>query len=69
LWLACVLGYYEYASGQALIGILVPGLAGFTVLQRMGGDALRLRSGSAAAAAIFSAILAAWFIAAVFPIT
>jgi pimeloyl-ACP methyl ester carboxylesterase len=69
LWLACVLAYYELASGEALIGLLVIGLAAFSVLQRMGTDALRRRTGSATAAAVFDAILWAWLIAAVFPLT
>jgi pimeloyl-ACP methyl ester carboxylesterase len=68
LWLACVLGYYSLANGQALIGVLVTGLAVFSILQRAVTDALRRRTGSATAAAVFGAILAAWFIAAVFPL-
>jgi pimeloyl-ACP methyl ester carboxylesterase len=68
LWLACVLAYYTLGSGQALIGILVVGLAVFSILQRLATDALRLRLGSATAAAAFGAILAAWFVAAVFPL-
>lgn len=69
LWMACVLAYYSLANGQELVGVLVIGLASFSVLQRLGTDALRLRMGSAAAAALFSAILGAWFIAAVFPLS
>jgi hypothetical protein len=69
LWLACVLAYYSLANGQELVGVLVIGLASFSVLQRLGTDALRLRMGSAAAAALFGAILGAWFIAAVFPLS
>lgn len=69
LWLAILLAYYELGSGQALLGVLVTGLAIFSVLQRLATDALRLRTGSATAAAGFGAILAAWFIAAVFPLT
>jgi pimeloyl-ACP methyl ester carboxylesterase len=70
LWLACVLGYYLLGSGQALIGVIGPGLASFSIVQRLATDALRLRLGlgSATAAAAFSAILAAWLIAAVFPL-
>jgi len=69
LWLACLLTYYMLASGQVLILILVASLALFSVLQRLAADALRLRTGSPAAVALFGAILAAWFIAAVFPLT
>ncbi len=69
LWLACLLTYYALGSGQVLILILVTALALFSILQRVATDALRLRTGSAGAAALFDAILAAWFIAAVFPLT
>ena len=69
LWLACLLTYYTLASGQVLILILVASLALFSILQRLATDSLRLRTGSPAAAALFDAILAAWFIAAIFPLT
>lgn len=69
LWLACVLAYYQLASGQMLIGILVATFAAFSLLQRLATDVLLARTGSATAAAVFGAILAAWFIAAVFPLT
>jgi pimeloyl-ACP methyl ester carboxylesterase len=69
LWLACVLAYYMLASGQLLIGLLVAGLAAFSILQRTASDALLGRTGSATATAVFDAILAAWLIAAIFPLT
>jgi pimeloyl-ACP methyl ester carboxylesterase len=69
IWLACLLAYYELASGQVLLMLLVTFLAVFSLLQRLATDALRLRTGSATAAALFGAILAAWFIAAVLPLT
>jgi pimeloyl-ACP methyl ester carboxylesterase len=69
LWLACVFAYYMLANGQALIGVLVTGLAAFSMLQRTAADALRRRTGLATAAATFGAILAAWFVAAVFPLS
>ena len=69
LWLACILAYYELASGRALLGVLVTGLAVFSILQRLASDSLRKRTGSTLAAALFDAILASWFIAAVFPLT
>lgn len=69
IWLVCLLAYFELASGQAMIAILLPGLALFSILQRLGTDAISQRTGSAVGASIFSAILAAWFIAAVFPLT
>jgi pimeloyl-ACP methyl ester carboxylesterase len=69
LWLACLLAYYLLASGQVLLLVLGASLALFSILQRLATDALRLRTGSPTAAAVFGAILAAWFIAAVFPLT
>jgi hypothetical protein len=69
LWAACALAAYSLSSGHLLIVILFTFLAAFSILQRLATDAVRLRIGSAAAAALFSAILAAWFIAAVFPLT
>ncbi|HWF38956.1 MAG TPA: alpha/beta fold hydrolase [Candidatus Acidoferrales bacterium] len=69
LWLACILAYYELESGRALLGVLVTGLAIFSILQRLASDSLRTRTRSALAAAVFGAILASWFIAAVFPLT
>jgi pimeloyl-ACP methyl ester carboxylesterase len=69
LWAACVLAYYKLASGQVLILLLLTVLAVFPILQRLGTDALRRRTGSATAVALFGAILAAWLIASVLPLT
>jgi pimeloyl-ACP methyl ester carboxylesterase len=69
LFLACTLAWYLFASGQVLIPLLFVYLAAFSVLQRLATDALRSRTASAAAAALFGAILASWFIAGVFPLT
>ncbi|MGH9714238.1 MAG: alpha/beta hydrolase [Candidatus Acidiferrales bacterium] len=69
LWVACAVAAYSLASGQILLVILFTFLLAFSVLQRLATDALRIRVSSAPAAALFSAILAAWFIAAVFPLT
>ena len=69
LMLAILLAYFELSSGQALVPFLVVPLAGFSIVQRLAADALRTRTGDALGAAVFDAILAAWFIAAVFPIT
>lgn len=68
-WAACALAYYTLGNGQVLLLLLVVYLAAFSIFQRLGADALRRRTGSAAAPALFNAILAAWFIAAVFPLT
>ena len=69
LWLACLLAYYRLANAEVLILILFFALAGFSALQRLATDALRARTGSAIGAALFGAILAAWFVAAIFPLT
>lgn len=66
---ACAFGVWELASGQILIMLLVVPLIALSVLTRLGSDSLRARTGSATAAAFFGAILAAWFAAAVFPLT
>lgn len=68
IWLACLLAYFALASGQVLLPLLVAFFALFSALQRLAADALRRRTGSPEAAALFDAILAAWFIAGVFPL-
>jgi hypothetical protein len=69
IWLACVVAYYKMANNQALILLLVTVLVMFSILQRLGTDTLRRCTGSATAAALFGAILAAWLIASVLPLT
>jgi pimeloyl-ACP methyl ester carboxylesterase len=69
IFLACTLAWYLFASGQVLIPLLFVFLGAFSILQRLATDALRVRTGSATAAALFGAILASWFIAGVFPLT
>ena len=69
LWLACLLAYCCLANAEVLILILFFALAGFSALQRLATDALRARTGSAIGGALFGAILAAWFVAAIFPLT
>lgn len=68
LWLACLLAYYELASHELVILLLGAVFAIFSVLQRLVADELRAGT-SAAATALFDAILAAWLIAAAFPLT
>ncbi len=68
LFLALALGYFGFRSGQFLPLLLAPALLILSIAQRFGGDALRRRTGSAAAVATFDAILAAWFLATVFPL-
>jgi pimeloyl-ACP methyl ester carboxylesterase len=69
IWLACLLAYFELSSGQVLPILLVAFFALFSILQRLATDAFRRRTGSPEAAALFGAILASWFIAAVLPLT
>jgi len=69
IWLACLLAYYRLAHGEVLILILFFALGGFSVLQRLATDGLRARTGSPIGAALFGAILAAWFVAAIFPLS
>jgi hypothetical protein len=69
IFLACTLAWRLFASGQVLIPLLFTYLAVFSILQRLATDALRVRTVSATAAALFGAILVSWFIASVFPLT
>jgi pimeloyl-ACP methyl ester carboxylesterase len=69
LWLPLLAGILIFLSGQVLTALLVPFFITVSLGQRVGGDALRRRTGSSAAAAIFSAILAAWLMIAVFPLS
>jgi hypothetical protein len=69
LWLAYLLAYYQLNNGQVLLGVLLPTLAVFSLLQRLACDELRKHTRSPMAAATFGAILASWFIAAIFPLT
>jgi pimeloyl-ACP methyl ester carboxylesterase len=69
IFLACTLAYYKLMSGQVLIPLLFVFLAAFSILQRLAADGVRARTGSSTAAILFSAILAAWFVASVFPLT
>jgi pimeloyl-ACP methyl ester carboxylesterase len=68
-WLVLVLALLVFSNQQILILLMGMFLAVLALAQRMGADAVRRRTGSAAAAALFSAILGAWFIAGVFPLT
>jgi pimeloyl-ACP methyl ester carboxylesterase len=69
LWAACAVAAYRLPNGQLIFVVLFMFLVQFSILQRLATDALRLRTGSAPAAATFGAILASWFIASVFPLT
>jgi pimeloyl-ACP methyl ester carboxylesterase len=68
-WGMLVLAFFLLHSGQLLIILLAAFFALISVFQRLGMDFVRRRTGSAAAAAVFGAILGAWFLAAVLPLT
>jgi len=69
LWLAMMFGLFVLESGAVLMLLFVLYMTTLSVLQRMGSDAVYKRTGSALVAAVFGAIVAAWFVASVFPIT
>jgi hypothetical protein len=68
-WLAVMAGLFLLHSGEILFLLLGLYLALFCVLQRRGMDVVREGTGSAAAAAVFGAILLAGFCLVIFPIT
>lgn len=69
IWLSILFALYVYASQQILLAVLVFYMGIFSLFVRLGADAVHRRTGSPAGGAVFTAILMAWFIAAVFPIT
>jgi len=69
LWLALVFALFAFGNQQFLVLLLAIYLLAVTLVQRWGADVIRKRTGSPAAAALVSAIVFAWFIAAVFPLT
>jgi pimeloyl-ACP methyl ester carboxylesterase len=68
-WGAMVAAIFVFATPHILILLMGVFLALLALAQRFGADAVRRRTGSATAAALYSAILGGWFIAAVLPIT
>ena len=68
VWLVMLGAWYSGVSSALLATIFLLFLAALSLGQRLGADALRHRTGSALASAVFSAILGAWFLAAVFPL-
>ena len=68
VWLVLLVAMWSGAADALLAVIFVAFLGALSLGQRLGADALRQRTGSAVAAAVFSAILAAWFLAAAFPL-
>ncbi len=69
IWLCILFALYVYASQQILLAVLIFYMGIFSVFVRLGADAIRRRTSSPAGAVVFTAILMAWFIAAVFPLT
>ena len=68
IWLILAGAWFAGVSSVLLAVIFGFFLALLSLAQRLGADALRHLTGSAAAAAIFNAILGAWFLAAAFPL-
>jgi pimeloyl-ACP methyl ester carboxylesterase len=68
-WGALMAGVLFLHNGQILMGLLSPYLAVFNLLQRSGMDMVRTVTGSAAATALFGAILLAGFCLVIFPLT
>jgi pimeloyl-ACP methyl ester carboxylesterase len=68
-WAALMWGVLFLHSGEILMGLLAFYFALFNMVQRRGMDIVQHETGSAAAAAIFGAILQAGFCLVIFPIT
>lgn len=68
-WAALLAGIFLLHSGEILMGLLAPYMALCNLIQRSGMDIVRKETGSAAAAAVFGAILLAGFCLVIFPIT
>lgn len=68
-WLSILFGVYVYSSQQVLLAVLVLYAGVFSLFIRLGADAIRRRIPSPEGAAVFTAILMAWFIASIFPLT
>ena len=69
LWLALIFALFAFGSQQILMLLLGVFLLAISLVQRWGADVIRQRTGSSAAGALVGAILAGWFIAAIFPLT
>ena len=68
-WGAMMGGVVLLHNGEILIGLLALYLALFNLIQRSGMDLVRTETGSAAATALFGAILLAGFCLVIFPLT
>jgi pimeloyl-ACP methyl ester carboxylesterase len=67
-WVVMLAAFWNGSSAALLPVIFAGPLAGVSFGARLGTDVVRGRAGSPAAAAIFGAILNAWFVAAAFPL-
>jgi hypothetical protein len=67
-WGALLAGIFFLHSGQILLILLAPYFGLFCLLQRASMDVVGRETGSAAAAAVFGAILMAGFCLAIFPV-
>jgi pimeloyl-ACP methyl ester carboxylesterase len=68
-WLALVIGLLYFHSGEILMVLLLPYFVVLQVLVRRAMDIVRHETGSAAATAVFGAILLAGFCLVIFPVT
>ncbi len=68
-WGALMGGILFLHSGEILMGLLALYMAVFNLIQRRGMDIVRTETGSAAATALFGAILQAGFCLVIFPLT
>ena len=68
LWLTMVFGILILHSGEILLVLLAPYFAAVSIAQRWGMEVVREVTGSAAAAALFGAILLAGFCLVIFPL-
>ncbi len=68
-WLVMVFGTFVLHTGEILVVLLMPYFMLFFVFMRMGARLVRQRTASAAAAAVFGAILLAGFSLVLFPVS
>ncbi len=68
-WGALMTGVLILHNGEILMGLLSLYMAVFNLVQRSGMDIVRTETGSAAATAVFGAILLAGFCLVIFPLT
>ena len=68
-WAAMMGGVLLLHNGEILMGLLSVYMAMFNLIQRSGMDIVRTETGSAAATALFGAILQAGFCLVIFPLT